>query len=79
MRRRTAKLLYSGSLVAGLLLVSIFHFLDMPLLMIFSVIGTFVGMLVSVHHLRCPYCGRTPRKHHIFDPYCSNCGKLLED
>ena len=35
--------------------------------------------LVLAYALRCPHCGRWPRKGDFFDEHCPRCGEKYED
>ena len=79
MRRRVARILYFVILVVGMLLMALFASLQMPTISYIAMAATFAGMIYCIYQLRCPYCGRWPRKGDLFAAYCAGCGEKLDD
>ena len=80
MSRSLAKLLQIMNMVAMLILLLVIRVFRIHVIAIFVVGG--IAMAVHIfldYKLRCPHCGRWPRKGSWVHEFCPRCGNPLDD
>ena len=78
MGRTLAKILYFVIFVVGLVVMAVFYSRGNETLAYITAGITIVGTLFCCYHMRCPHCGRWPRKGDFFAEYCAGCGEPLD-
>lgn len=79
MKRSVAKIAYILSIVVGMLLMMVCAIAKLDILVFLCAVVTVVANAAYCYFLRCPECGRWPRKGTIFTTYCPHCGEPLND
>ena len=77
MRRSTLKILQIVNIVAMVVLMLVFQ--NLKTLMYLVCFAAIVISIVLAYLLRCPYCGRWPKKGDEWNGYCPRCGEKLDD
>ena len=77
MRRTHLKILQIVNIIVMVVLMLIFW--KQEIILPFICIGSIVISIVLAYLLRCPYCGRWPKKGDEWNGYCPRCGEKYED
>ena len=77
MRRSVAKLLILLDIIV-MLVASIVCKITGSGALFLIILACLVVWAVLAQFLRCPNCGRLPRRGGLFDEYCSHCGECLD-
>ena len=77
MSRSHLKILQIVNIIAMVVLMLVFH--KQETIMTLIAIGAIAISILLAYLLRCPYCGRWPKKGDEWNGYCPRCGEKLDD